>query len=178
MEGKMLWVTRRRIRVNRAATGWLIRRFVDPGGSFLFVDPGEVARIQCEEGAVGFDAPGARYPHKDAVGRCSFEALVQEHLPGDAALRELARTVRSADFPDELTVVRRARATLPLGTLDRIPLAGSLGGSIPTAVLEAVGLRTISHGFPLVAADDHETLERSAFLYDALYASLREQLGR
>ena len=175
----MLWVTRRRIRVNRAATGWLIRRFVDPGGSFLFVEPGDVARIQQEQGAVGFDAPGARYPHQDAVGRCSFEALVQEHLPEDAALRELARTVRSADFPHELTVVRRARPMLPLGTFDRIPLAGfGAGESIPTAVVEAVGLRTISHGFPLVAADDHETLDRSAFLYDALYASLREQLGR
>jgi hypothetical protein len=175
----MLWVTRRKIRVNRAATGWLIRHFVDPDGSFLFVEPGEVARVQREAGAVGFDAPGARYPHQDAVGRCSFEALVQEHRPGDAALRELARMVRSADFPAELAVIRRAEARLALGTLDRIPLAGpGPGGSIPTAVLEAVGLRTISHGFPLVAADDHETLERSGFLYDALYASLREQLER
>jgi hypothetical protein len=45
-------------------------------------------------------------------------------------------------------------------------------------VLDAAGLRTIARGFPLVAADDHETLERSAFLYDALHASLRERLGR
>jgi hypothetical protein len=38
-------------------------------------------------------------------------------------------------------------------------------------------LRAISRGFPFVAHSDHETLERSAFLYDALYASLCERLG-
>jgi hypothetical protein len=38
---------------------------------------------------------------------------------------------------------------------------------------EAVlGLRAISDGFPLVARDDDETLEKAAFLYDALYASV------
>ena len=37
-------------------------------------------------GAIGFDAPGVRYPHKDASGRCSFEALEEEHCPGGAAL--------------------------------------------------------------------------------------------
>ena len=49
-------------------------------------------------------------------------------------------------------------------------------GDIP--VSEAEGLRAISSGFPLVSADDHETLQRAAFLYDALYASLAERLGR
>jgi hypothetical protein len=145
----MLWVTRSKIRVNRAATGWLVRRFVDPDATFRFVDPAEVARIQAEDGAIGFDAPGARYPHEDASGRCSFEALVEEHRPGDGALRKLARIVHCADFPEELTLVP-----------------------------ESTGLRAISQGFPLIAADDQETLERSAFLYDALYASLRERLGR
>ena len=42
---------------------------------------------------------------------------------------------------------------------------------------EAMGLRTIAQGFPLVATDDQDTLTRSAFIYDALYASLRERLG-
>jgi hypothetical protein len=142
----MRWVTRRQIRVNRAATAWLIRRFVDPGAEFLFVEPDEVARVEREVGAVGFDAPGARYPHKDARDRCSFEALVDERCPDDAALRRLARIVRSADFAEELELTP-----------------------------EGAGLRAISRGFPLVSRDDHETVERAAFLYDALYASLREQ---
>jgi hypothetical protein len=139
------WVTRREIRVNRTATAWLVRRFVDSNATFLFVEPERVAAAQTE-GAIGFDAPGARYPHRDAAGRCSFEALVAEHRPADAALRELARIVRGADFADE-------------------------AGLTP----ESAGLRAISRGFPLVAKDDHETVEKARFLYDALYAALRER---
>jgi hypothetical protein len=58
----MLWVTRSHIRVNRAATGWLIRRFIDPEARFCFVEPAEVARIQRECAAIGFDAPGGAVP--------------------------------------------------------------------------------------------------------------------
>ena len=143
----MKWVTRRGIRVNRTATAWLVRRFVDPAAEFLFVEADRVATVQAE-GALGFDAPGARYPHRDAAERCSFEALVAEHRPGDAALRELARIVHGADFADEL-------------------------GLTP----ESAGLRAISHGFPLVAKDDPEITQKASFLYDALYAALRERLG-
>ena len=145
----MKWVTRRQLRVNRAAMAWLVRRFVDPAAEFLFVEPDEVTWVEREAGAIGFDAPGARYPHRDERSRCSFEALVDECRPDDAALRCLALIVRSADCP-------KALALTP----------------------EGAGLRAISRGFPLVARDDHETVDRSAFLYDALYASLRLELQR
>ena len=144
----MHWVTRRSIRVNRLATAWLIRRFIDPQAVFLFVEPDEVAEIQQREGAKGFDAPGATYPHKDEQGRCSFEALVEEYCPRDAVLREIARIVRGADFPEEISLT-----------------------------LESAGVRAISHGFPLVARDDYEALERGAFLYDSLYAALQGKLA-
>ena len=144
----MKWVTRARIRVNRTATAWLIRRFVDPAAVLLFVEGDEVAAVQAREGATGFDAPGATYPHRDAEGRCSFEALVDEYCPGDVALQELACIVHGADFGDEARWVP-----------------------------ESEGLRAISHGFPLVAHDYHEILQRAAFLYDALYASLKARHG-
>jgi hypothetical protein len=140
----MTWVTKRGIKVNRAATAWLIRRFIDPDARLVFVEPHEVAEVQRREGAKGFDAPGATYPHQDHEGRCSFEALVQEHCADDEALVALARIVRGADFRE-------------------------LIGLTP----ESAGLRAISDGFPLVARDDHETVDKSTFLYDALYASLR-----
>jgi hypothetical protein len=142
----MKWVTRKSIRVNRVATAWLIRRFIDPQAIFLFVEPDEVAEIQRREGAKGFDAPGATYPHKDDKGRCSFEALVEEYCPGDAVLREVARIVRGADFAEEISLTP-----------------------------ESAGLRAISHGFPLVTQNDYETLEKGAFLYDSLYAALQQQ---
>jgi len=142
----MKWVTRRSIRVNRVATAWLVRRFIDPQASFLFVEPGEVAEVQRREGATGFDAPGATYPHKDEQGRCSFEALVEEYCPGDVVLREMARIVHGADFAEEIALTP-----------------------------ESAGLRTISHGFPLAARDDREIIERASFLYDALYAALAQR---
>ena len=140
----MKWVTRKSIRVNRMATAWLIRRFIDPDAVFLFVEPAEVADVQRREGAKGFDAPGATYPHKDGEGRCSFEALVAEYCSGDAVLHELGRIVHGADFAEEITVTP-----------------------------ESAGLRMISHGFPLVTIDDTYTVEKAAFLYDSLYAAIK-----
>ena len=145
----MKWVTRKQIRVNRVATAWLIRRFIDPQAEFIFVEPDEVAQVQREQNAKGFDAPGATYPHKDDRGRCSFEALVDEYCSGDPVLKQIARIVRDADFPEEIDLTK-----------------------------ESAGIRAISHGFPQVTRDDAETVEKASFLYDALYASLQAELRR
>ena len=144
----MKWVTSKRIHVNRTATGWLIRRVLDPIAEIVFVEPDEVAVIQEREGAIGFDAPGAKYPHKDAPGRCSFEQLVAERRPGDPALVRLAAIVHGADFPEEI---------------DTTP--------------ESAGLWAISQGFTDVGKDDDEILERASFLYDSLYAHLKRESG-
>jgi hypothetical protein len=65
----MHWVTSRKIKINRAATAWLIRRFVDPEAAFVFVAPGEVAAEAQRLDGVGFHAPGTPYPARDAQGR-------------------------------------------------------------------------------------------------------------
>ena len=145
----MKWVTRKQIRVNRMATAWLIRRFVDRQAEFIFVEPGQVAEMQTQQDAKGFDAPGAIYPHKDVNGRCSFEALVEEYCSNDPVLKQIARIVRGADFAEEIDLTK-----------------------------ESSGIRAISHGFPLIARDDAETVEKACFLYDALYASLQAELRR
>lgn len=141
----MKWITRDQIRVNRTATCWLIRRFLDPEAEFMFVPADQVASMQNETGATGFDAPGATYPHKDAQGLCSFAALVRERLAHDAILLEMARIIQAADIKDQLDDHPAAR-----------------------------GLQLISRGFPLVTSDDAETAKRAAFVYDALYASIKQ----
>lgn len=140
----MKWVTRKRIHVNRTATAWLVARFLDRSAEILFVEPSEVAGIQEQETATGFDAPGARYLDRDERGRCSFEALVEEHRPADAALGLLAKIVHGADFPEEIAITP-----------------------------ESAGLWAISQGFTDVAADDPDIVERASFLYDSLYAHLQ-----
>lgn len=141
----MKWITREQIRVNRTATCWLIRRFLDADAEFIFVPADRVASLQAETGAIGFDAPGATYPHKDAQGLCSFAALVRERLSHDPVLLDVARIVQAADIKGELK-------------------------DHPAAS----GLQLISRGFPLVTNEDHETVERASFVYDALYASIKE----
>lgn len=145
----MKWVTRRQIRVNRTATCWLVRRFIDPTAEFIFVEPDAVASIETQQSAVGFDAPNAIYPHKNEKGFCSFAALVHERFSDSDVLMEMARIVQAADFKDQI---------------DNHPAAR--------------GLQLISYGFPLATKDDHETAERAAFLYDSLYASIEEQVSR
>src|SRR5215510_16395667 len=144
----MKWVTRRQIRVNRTATCWLVRRFIDPSAEFTFVEPAGVASIETEQNATGFDAPNATYPHKNEKGLCSFAALVHERFSENAVLMEMARLVQAADFKDQLDDHPAAR-----------------------------GLQLISHGFPLVTRDDHETAKRAAFIYDALYASIKDNMA-
>jgi hypothetical protein len=143
---EMTWVTGRKLRINRAATAWLIRRFIDREAVFVFTTPGEVAGEAQRLGGTGFHAPGTQYPARDQQGRTPFEALVEERCPNDAALRRMSVIVRDADVPR------------------------------PGEVPEAAGLRLISGAFPLVGPDD-EIVERSAFMYDALYASLQAKSG-
>ena len=144
----MHWVTSRKIKINRAATAWLIRRFIDPEALFVFVSPGEVAVEARRLNGIGFHAPETNYPARDERGRTPFDALVEDRCPDDPALRLMATIVRDADVP---------RA-----------------GEVP----EAAGLRLISGAFPLVATDDAQTVERSAFLYDAMYAALQQRQTR
>jgi hypothetical protein len=141
----MKWITREQIRVNRTATCWLIRRFLDHEAEFLFVPADKVASMQNESGATGFDAPGATYPHQNTEGLCSFAALVRERLADDPVLCEMARIVQAADIK---------------GQLNDHPAAH--------------GLQLISRGFPLVTNDDYETAVRAAFVYDSLYASIAQ----
>ena len=145
----MKWVTRKRIHVNRTATGCLIRRFLDPQAEILFVEAEQVAAVQEREGAVGFDAPEATYRHRDERGRCSFETLVDERLPGNEALRRLARIVHGADFPSEMDISP-----------------------------ESPDLWAISQGFTEVGKDDADILERASFLYNSLYAHLQRSISK
>ena len=95
----MKWVTREHPRTDRIACPWLIRKFIDPEAEILYVPPDEVLAIAERENAISFDAPGARYTHRD--GLCSFEVLVEEHGIDDSAVRLLARIVHGADVSED-----------------------------------------------------------------------------
>jgi hypothetical protein len=89
------WATRAGVHVDRTASAWLIRRFIDPDAEFLFVgDPDEVPAD-----ATAFDMRGAELSHKG--GDCTFETLLRRYELDDPALWAIARIVHEADLEDE-----------------------------------------------------------------------------
>ena len=88
---KRTWVTRPDVHVDRIASAWLIKRFIDPKARFAF----GAAR----EGAVSFDMFEGDYTHEG--DRCTFETLLQRFgLEQDGALRAIAEMVHDVDMKD------------------------------------------------------------------------------
>ena len=95
-QGRTVWVTRARPKVDRIACPWLIRRFVDPTAVFLFVAPADVAGVAERFSATPFDVDGVFWSHRGE--RCSFDTMVEElGLSSIGALSRLAVIVRGAD---------------------------------------------------------------------------------
>lgn len=87
-----LWATRRNLWVDRLASAWLIRRFIDDEARFLWLAQPQ----DCPADALGFDFDGAQFTH---IGRrVTFETLLASFdLEGDAALKRLGGLVHTLD---------------------------------------------------------------------------------
>jgi rhodanese-related sulfurtransferase len=95
-QGRTVWVTRARPKVDRIACPWLIRRFVDPNAVFLFVAPSEVEKVAEQFGGAPFDVEGVFWSHR--ADRCTFDTMVEElGLSGFEALKRMSVIVRGAD---------------------------------------------------------------------------------
>ena len=145
----MKWITREKVKVDRVACPWLIRKFVDPDAEFLFVPPEMVFEVAQREQASPFDVPNVELGHHGK--KCSFEAILEiHHLTSDAALVLLGRIVNGADTDN---------------TLWQQP--------------EGPGLNAIAEGFRhLGYKDDHEVNAAEWIVYDALYAYCQEMVKR
>jgi rhodanese-related sulfurtransferase len=144
-QGRTVWVTRARPKVDRIACPWLIRRFVDPNAVFLFVAPSEVQGVAERFGATPFDieGDGVFWSHRGEL--CTFDVMVEEFgLGGLDPLQHLASIVRGADT---------AR---------------------PDLVPEAAGLLAASLGLSRMYDEDLDQLEAGMLLYDAFYRWCRD----
>jgi len=136
----MKWVTREHPKTDRIACPWLIRTFIEPDAEIVFVPRDEVLGFAEHHGAISFDAPGARYTHRD--GLCSFEVLIEEYgLGGDPGLALMAKVVHGADVSEDV---------------DATP--------------QSAGLLAIADGFSYLDLSDDRQLELELPVYDALYA--------
>jgi len=86
------WATREHLWIDRVASAWLIRRFIDPQAKFLWLK-----RVRdCPKHALGFDFDGAEFTHLDS--RVTFEVLVSSFdLEEDAGLAQLGALVHHLD---------------------------------------------------------------------------------
>lgn len=86
------WATRKNLWVDRMASAWLIRRFIDPKAGFLWLDDPK----RCPKKALGFDFDGATFTHLD--GRVTFEVLAASFgLESDPAIARIAAIVHCLD---------------------------------------------------------------------------------
>jgi rhodanese-related sulfurtransferase len=94
-EGRTVWVTRHRPKIDRIACPWLIRRFVDPNALFMFVAPSEVLDVAEKFEGTPFDIEDVFWSHRG--DRCSFDTMLDEFSLQTGALQRLATIVRGAD---------------------------------------------------------------------------------
>ncbi len=143
-QGRTVWVTRARPKVDRIACPWLIRRFVDPTAVFLFVTPSEVMGVADRFEAAPFDIEGDNVFWSHRGERCTFDTMVEEFGLTTEPLLRLATIVRGADT---------AR---------------------PDLAPEAPGLLAASLGLSRMYSDDLQQLEAGMALYDAFYRWCRD----
>lgn len=145
--GKMKWITRKDVKVDRVACPWLIKRFVDPDAEFIFVPEDELLSTAARLSAIPFDAPKLSAVKLNHRGQCcTFEALLEDYKLTDPALHRLALIIRGADIKGQEHVST-----------------------------ESCGLRAIAYGFALTCTRDDERLVQEFPIYDALYEYIRLQ---
>ena len=145
----MKWITRERVKVDRVACPWLIKKFIDPDATFLFVPTDEVMAVAEREHAVPYDVKDVELGHHGK--ECSFDAIVKKYnLDGDPAMVLLAKIVNGADTDNSLW-------------------------NQP----EAAGLNAVAEGFRHMGyKNDHEINAAQWIVYDALYAYCQEMIRR
>jgi len=146
---RMKWITREKVKVDRVACPWLIKKFVDNDAEFVFV-PGEKVMAEAERlDAIPYDVKDVELGHHGK--ECSFEAILKKYkLTGDPALVLLGWIVNGADTDN---------------TLYNQP--------------EGPGLEAVAEGFRhLGFKDDHEQNAAEWIVYDALYAYCGEMVKR
>ena len=89
------WVTRKDIHIDRMASAWLIRRFIDLRARFKFV-PASGYLPKSKE--IRFDMFEAEFTHQG--DRCTFEVLAAQFVPKDSALRPIAEIIHDLDLKD------------------------------------------------------------------------------
>jgi len=91
------WATRKNPFVDRMASAWLIKRFIDPKAAFVFIDERNLGSL--DKKTVSFDMRGATFTHVGDL--CTFEVLVRSFGIKDKAVKKIAEIVHDLDVKDD-----------------------------------------------------------------------------
>jgi hypothetical protein len=91
----MKWITREKVKVDRVACPWLIKRFVDQNPEFIFVAADQVQKKASQLGAIPYDIEGCELGHQGED--VSFNSILKKYKLHDPALQLLGEIVRAAD---------------------------------------------------------------------------------
>ncbi len=92
-----VWVTRKRPFVDRMASAWLIKRYIDSEALFEFIEESEMDDIA--PAAIVFDMGGGEFTHQGDL--CTFEVLIKAFGLKDRGLKQIAEIVHDLDVKDE-----------------------------------------------------------------------------
>ena len=88
------WVTRPHVKIDRMATAWLVRRFIDPKARIRFADPKSPRKGK----ELRFDMLGGDFTHEE--DRCTFETVIRRTGLDDPAVQAIAEIVHDIDLKD------------------------------------------------------------------------------
>lgn len=92
-----VWVTRKKPFIDRMASAWLIKRFIDKGAAFDFIDEKDVDAVR--KNSIVFDMRGGEFTHIGDL--CTFEVLVKSFGFKDKTLKKMGEIVHDLDTKDE-----------------------------------------------------------------------------
>jgi hypothetical protein len=95
-QGKV-WVTRKKPFVDRMASAWLIKKFIDKSASFDFIDEKDIDAVG--KSSIVFDMRGGEFTHIGNV--CTFEVLIKSFGLKDKTLKKIAEIVHDLDMKDD-----------------------------------------------------------------------------
>ncbi|WJR76863.1 chromate resistance protein ChrB domain-containing protein [Bradyrhizobium sp. NP1] len=138
--------------MDRVASPWLIKRFIDSDAEFIFVPFG--SDVKPPSGAIPFALPGVELGIHDADGS-TFRKILRKYKIEDRALEILATIIDSG--------ITHVFSQIERGYTDVAALKDPVG----------IGLDALSQGMMNISANDNDNIDKSLIFYDSLYAYCR-----
>jgi len=163
-QGRTLWVTRARPKVDRIACPWLIRRFVDPAAVFLYVPPADVldVAVRFDGAAFDLDGDGVFWSHRGE--RCTFDTMVEAFGLDGQWLADIQRYLPQPDLTVLLDIEPQVSASRKTADRDKYERDLALLGRVRESYLrQASSARWLrldaGRDRDAVAADVHRALQ-------------------